>query len=110
MAPGTDRVPFVCLPAVLTDRPLLTHNVLSELSKAGSRATGEKEKTQVCVQTQNPSCLLLPSLPQSKVKTTIIVIKNNNKSLANRFILKNSGQMSSAVAGSGRGGHLSHAA
>lgn len=54
----------------------------------------KKEKIQVCIQTQNPSCLLLASLPQSKVKTTIIVIKNNNKGLANRFILKHSGQMS----------------
>ncbi|OWK02873.1 hypothetical protein Celaphus_00010280 [Cervus elaphus hippelaphus] len=36
MPPGTDRVPFVCLPAVLTDRPLLTHNVLSELTTLGT--------------------------------------------------------------------------
>ena len=108
MPPGTDRVPFVCLPAVLTDRPLLTPNVLSELNTDWQQGDGAGG-IQVCVQTQNPSCLLLASLPQSKVKTTIIVIKNNNKSLANRFSLKNSGQMSSAVAGSGRGGQLSRA-
>ena len=48
MPPGMDRVPFVCLPAVLTDRPLLTHNVLSELNTDWQQGDGAGAEGPKC--------------------------------------------------------------
>lgn len=72
MPPGTDRVPFVSLPAVLTDRPLLTHNVLSELSTGWQQGDGGERK--------NPSMRpdTKPFLPSSSNPATVQSENNNN--------------------------------
>ena len=71
-APGMDRVPFVYLPAVLPDRPLLTHNMLSELSTGWEQGDGEERKnTSVHPDTK-------PFLPSSSIPATVQSENNNN--------------------------------
>lgn len=70
--PGMDRVPFVCLPAVLPDRPLLTHNMLSELSTGWEQGDGgERRSTSVRPDTK-------PFLPSSSIPATVQSENNNN--------------------------------
>ena len=71
MPPGTDRVPFVCLPAVLTDRPLLTPNVLSELNTDWQQGDGAGGDPSVRPDTK-------PFLPSSSIPATVQSENNNN--------------------------------
>ena len=72
MPPGMDRVPFVCLPEVLTDRPLLTHNMLAKLTAGWQQGDGgERKNTSVRPDTK-------PFLPSSSIPATVQSENNNN--------------------------------